>query len=834
MQKIRNKNIILPVLAFMVSALMLIILFISMGYAPFGSKTLASMDANIQYLDFFAYLKNVLLGKDSINYSYTNLLGGSSITLVAYYLCSPLNLIVIFFKNTRLPEFFNILVALKISLSATTMSIFLQNRFKNKLNKVIVIALSISYAFMQYNMAQSSNVIWLDGVYMLPLMLLGVYWLANGRGNLLLPISTGLVIIFNWYVGAINCLFSGFWFIFELLLANTGIKGSLKRTILFILSMFEGIILSAFIFIPNFSAMSASSRSQFDWNLLTNTFRASFLSFFQRYTLGGVSDASSISFFCGSFVLIGFISFFITNSIAKKARIITFMMSVLMYLIFFWQPLYLVFSLFKEVDSYWCRYSYVGIFFLIFVAGVFYCEYKGEKATQLFFSVTLIYTGLVLYLNVQQLSWKIYGTCIFAWIIAFTNIWHYKANSKNSFLRYILIIIVGSELLLSAYPLLSLYSSSNASSFKEYESQQSKQINNLKNYDSSNYRILQTGTRNENSDGTTANYNEGMAFNYWSIAGYRSIQSTTQLDLLNNLGYRTEQDRITIVNTPILGSDSLLGIKYILSDYKVNGLSKIKKLGVHNGKSVYKNKYALPMGFVSGSSGTKAVNSNTTFEYQNQVYSNILDKHVKLYTSISYTIKNNGNNMIYNLQLPMDKVAVYGNINWATNMDATLNLNNKRVIGYSKWLSPSVFYIPTTRNEKNATVQLTANSLAVASQEFYALNLRTLANVSKEIQRKKVKVNFNKDSIKSNIYVSKTNQYLYLSIATDNGWQVTNNGKNVKIKSFANSLIAIPLKKGENRIVLKYKVIHQRLGIILTIFGCMLLIVYEYVLRMKH
>ena len=34
-------------------------------YAPFGTSSLASMDADIQYLDFFAYLKDCAAGKNS-------------------------------------------------------------------------------------------------------------------------------------------------------------------------------------------------------------------------------------------------------------------------------------------------------------------------------------------------------------------------------------------------------------------------------------------------------------------------------------------------------------------------------------------------------------------------------------------------------------------------------------------------------------------------------------------------------------------------------------------------------------------------------------------------
>lgn len=68
---------------------------------------------------------------------------------------------------------------------------------------------------------------WLDGVYLLPLSLLGVYLITHQRscGFYLLAVTIGLGLIFNWYVGEINCLFSFGWLVLELCLAeDTSLK----------------------------------------------------------------------------------------------------------------------------------------------------------------------------------------------------------------------------------------------------------------------------------------------------------------------------------------------------------------------------------------------------------------------------------------------------------------------------------------------------------------------------------------------------------------------------------------------------------------------------------
>lgn len=127
--------------------------------------------------------------------------------------------------------------------------------------------------------------------------------------------------------------------------------------------------------------------------------------------------------------------------------------------------------------------------------------------------------------------------------------------------------------------------------------EEEKLINELKAYDNNFYRINQTSTRNEESNNLTANYNEAIAFGYNSISGYTSDPDDFQKDFLNCLGYNICGDNMNIVNTSIIGADSLLNVKYVLADYEINGLEKVDEVGTYNGKSVYYNPYVLPFAF---------------------------------------------------------------------------------------------------------------------------------------------------------------------------------------------------------------------------------------------
>lgn len=177
----KKQNRYLCIYSFSITFLLMLILFWHYGYAPFGGNSMASHDANVQYLDFYSYFKDVLSGKNNITYTFSKTLGGNNIGVFSYYLTSPFMLLCVFFKKTQLHAFFDVLVMLKLSTASFTFCWFLTGRFhkhfsagNTSIKNFSMVILSVSYGLCQYSIAQSCNLMWLDGVYMLPLILLGV------------------------------------------------------------------------------------------------------------------------------------------------------------------------------------------------------------------------------------------------------------------------------------------------------------------------------------------------------------------------------------------------------------------------------------------------------------------------------------------------------------------------------------------------------------------------------------------------------------------------------------------------------------------------------------
>ena len=75
---IKSKSFI-GTISFILVVILMIMLLLMDGYAPFGNNSLAAMDGDIQYVDFFGYLKNVIDGNDILKYSLNSTLGSTGI-----------------------------------------------------------------------------------------------------------------------------------------------------------------------------------------------------------------------------------------------------------------------------------------------------------------------------------------------------------------------------------------------------------------------------------------------------------------------------------------------------------------------------------------------------------------------------------------------------------------------------------------------------------------------------------------------------------------------------------------------------------------------------------
>lgn len=246
------KRLLHPAAAVLFTAFIITVALIRSHIYPFGENLLVYNDMQYQYTDFFLWFSNVLHGKDSLIYSFHSGLGGSTLALFAYYLASPLNLLVYFVDSAHIGEFLTLLICLKLLLCSVTSYIYISRRFQPA--PLFRILISVSYALMGYNILQCSNIMWLDGVIAAPVIALGIYRLISGNRRSLYFFSLFYGILTCWYTGYMLCLFAVLYFLFEMFFhyekKSPVFRQLLKTTGVFISTSILSLMASGILFIP--------------------------------------------------------------------------------------------------------------------------------------------------------------------------------------------------------------------------------------------------------------------------------------------------------------------------------------------------------------------------------------------------------------------------------------------------------------------------------------------------------------------------------------------------------------------------------------------------------
>lgn len=192
--------------AFLLSFLLLGWTYLQFGFFPFGTRSILVMDMLQQNVAFFQSLRDLFSGDHSLFFSLSKSIGGNYIGLFAFYISSPLSWIVLLFSRQDIHLGIMILMWIKTALTSATMFYFLKVIFPKMTLRILLVA--VAYSMMSYNLVYSLSLMWLDGVLLLPLIMLGVEHVINKQSWTFFSVSYGLLILANYYTAYMVGIFA--------------------------------------------------------------------------------------------------------------------------------------------------------------------------------------------------------------------------------------------------------------------------------------------------------------------------------------------------------------------------------------------------------------------------------------------------------------------------------------------------------------------------------------------------------------------------------------------------------------------------------------------------
>lgn len=364
------KKIVLYLLAFLIPAIGLAIIFIYLKVYPFGNSMYLPVDAYGQYINYLQYFRELFFGESSVIYSLGKSIGGEMYGLFAYYLISPYNFITLLFNKGNMPLAFDIILVLKTATCSLTFTYYLNRREKAKFTNLIF---SFMYAFSSYAITYGFNIMWLDALILLPLVISGIEDMITKRKVVMYIISLALTLITNYYTGFMVCIFSAIYFLYTILKGELKNKKEILNNIgIFILSSICAGLISGIVIVPAFLGLQGG-RADFSFsslNLEKNFEIQNVISKFytNAFDIEEVKNFAMPPLFCGILANVLVISYFLNEKIKLKEKVLSLIVLIIFTLSFYIKGINLLWSMGNIPAWYIYRYAFCFTFFYIILA----------------------------------------------------------------------------------------------------------------------------------------------------------------------------------------------------------------------------------------------------------------------------------------------------------------------------------------------------------------------------------------------------------------------------------------------------------------------------------
>ena len=776
-------------LSFFIPFICLFVLFLINNFI-FGNNTILYSDSQYQYYQSFIYLKQLL--ENGSFYSFQIGLGTPMIATIAYYLGSISNLLVKFFNNIEL--FLLITVLIKISLCGLTMYNYLKYNYKSK----YILIFSTAYALSFYSLANYFQFMWLDAYFLSPLLLLGIDRIIKEKKYLLYGITLFLIILSNYYMGYMCCLFAVLYFIYKYLLSNKD-KKSIK--IFIVVSILFG-LMTMFLHIPNLLELLKIERNSAK-SYLFNTDILGILSkiFIGSNIEGGILNYHHPYLYIGIFNVILLLFYFVNKKINKKEKLLSgiFILILISNIIFvpsdnFWHAL-------SSPIGYNFRYIYLFNIFIIYLClkSFINLKYVDKIWYYISFLIFLLTSELVILRDIMN-----YFNIYLSVIIFLLYLIIFKSNNKD--IKLLFSILAISELFFNGYTI-----------FKKYEYSTKIYLNNI-------YMEKQNILDDINDDSfyrleflNRFLYNDALNYNYYGASGWFSSVYLNK-NFYDKIGYGTYNNSLGYNNYLLL--DSLFNIKYVVSlkelkYYNYISTNKISAYpeffyGIHYFDSyLYENPYALSLGYMVSNKIKDDINCNNPFDCQNKIINNMTDTTNNIYEYYLYDDIEFKNKDFYVLvkQENYQKVSEF-----------CLNDNCFKI---NDLTNTNLFF-------ENDFENITITKKNIDDIYLAYFNFDEFINKYNILKDNQLNItSFKENHIIGNINVL-DNNVLFLSIPYDEGFKILVDNKEVDYYKVIDNFIGLDLEQGYHEIEIVYEVKGFKLGLFISLTALIIFIILRH------
>ncbi|MGN0419559.1 MAG: YfhO family protein [Acetatifactor sp.] len=825
MKKTTAKEVLIFVLSFAVPTLIFALCWANIGITYNGELTPLIYDMNAQYMPFMTSLRYVLNGDNSIFFNWSVSLGGDYLSLFAYYLASPLNLLTVLWDVEQMPQAIYVITLIKIGLCGLTFQTFLRFGLAKRKSSYVNIVFASCYSLMSYNIVYSMCLMWLDGVILLPLVLLGVEKLFEGKKGAVYFFSIFGCFYCNFYISYMVGIFTAVYFLTCVL--RYWEKGCVKQMLVkagrFTLLTLTALGLTLPMVLPALlSFAKGKGIATAGEEINPAAYQFSFLELLKKMLpqqFDSIEYDGLPSIYCGSLiVLLAFIYLF--ARIRWREKISYFLLLALPFLGFVIPKLDIAWHGFQIPHCFPYRYAF------LFSTGLIICAFNCYRYIDLCFGLMIYYRKIV-FLATSYLMFELFLNGSFAiGTLHETTGYYLKQNFEGEYL--------------SLKPV----------------------AENTKAKDSEFFRIGEQLTK--------VGSNFSFLYNYPGTEYFGSMMNYPINQFLNRLG-KTDTYYLQTIEGVEPFSQCFLGIKYLLTPWQVENCvyQDITDERLSDKILEYYNKYACSLGTLIDREGISEgeLFTETSYENANNLAKLLTGEQEEIYSCIDLRVED--------ALIPMEGGKRYIAVSFYGERNAKLYLD---VIG--RWTRNSGKRLQAQEDAKDQMgddeTEKEAALLIKLDDEIiyrgkYTLNFQRGIDLGRipeagehtlvfqypeEMNLSSIQLYFqNEDVLKQNLEILQSRQMkeaklhkngavgkvhaadhsaLITSLPYDEGWNVYVDGVRTNYQKMLDAFLMVDIPPGEHTVEFRYIPKGFREGCVLAAISLIVIVIYYGVKRKQN
>lgn len=833
-------------ITFLVSLIVISVIYVFESIAPFGNNSMLDVDFYHQYGPLLNELYDRVKSGESLLYSFNTGGGIPFYRNLLNYLSSPFNIILFLFKKENIVMAFSLVIALKVVFASITFSYFLKKTFKK--DGVLLVIFSLFYAFSGYFCAYYWNIMWLDGMVFLPLIVLGINKLVDEENPVFYIISLAVMLISNYFIGYMICIFSCFYFFgYFWYKGNFKIKNILKKFIMFALSSLLAAGLVAFALIPLYYSLDSISATKDTFPLASSNFTISNYIFNHLTGVNRTVFASDElvlpNVYPGLLTLVFILILFVNKKVSFKMKILVSITLLFFFFSFNINTIDFIWHAFHVPNDLPWRYSFIYVFVLCAIGYYSILKIKDVNRIKVTISFMFIFILILLaskleFLNLNDEKVIICLIIILCYYIIY--LLSFIKRIPKVVISIILIVISSIEMIYGI--VINWQIDHDITSFMSDKSSYQELIEKLESYDNDLYRIEKIDYLTLN-DGAWYDYNGISVFSSMAYESTAKFQRMFGLSGNNINSYYYEMSATPIYNT-------IFNVRYLMGNYVDNYYYSL--MDVSGNYCLYKYDYPSSIAFmvnneiedlelvslspfinqsnfvlqstgyndvytpikVSGVSGGSILNENF-FDNSNGEFYYILDND---FNSITLSLENEKEQNLY--------LYIAGNYVNSFEVDESY---------YS--ITSDEYYIADVGRKQNGIVNVTINLNGNEDGNLifyaYSLNDEVFNKFYDKLSSGFLKVEKYSDTMIYGEITAEENEVAFTTLSYDKGYKVYVDGKKVKTKKVLDAFLGFDVGEGTHKIKIIYYPEKQTLGNVVSLISLVILIGY-ITLRMNN